>query len=164
MADLTYKLFADYFQFLLMDEHCEDDFSAVWSEAALDRMLALGPTSASIRTLRNADVSVGLHIFDVEPSLDIDHVDHAALGSFSIPSGQIVIMGCTDFKPTAARFAIPPGSYHVMTAVTGVETIEYELEPAEDRYFVYLWPGAPIEPRLLKHWKSQASERGGVAR
>jgi hypothetical protein len=154
MAIQRFKLFADYFQFLLMDENCEDDFSNIWSEGALGRMLALGATSASVGTLRNVDVNVELHVLQSEPNLQIDSVDHAALGSFSVPSGQLVILGCTDHKATAARVTVQAGPHQVLTTVTGVDTIKYESDPADDLYSVYIWPGDLIEPRLLKHWKS----------
>ena len=153
MPVLKYKLFADYFQLLLMDEYCEDDFSTIWDADASERMLALGATSASIGTLRNVDVDVEVHVLQAEPAVSIDDVDHGALCSFAIPSGRLVVLGCTEFKPAAARVSIQPGSYRVLTTVTGVDTIEYESDPASDLYSVYLWPGLPIEPRLLKHWK-----------
>jgi len=148
-----FRLYADYFQFVLMDENCEDDLAAIWTEAALDRMLALGATSASVGTLRNVDVDVELHVLQSEPNVPICGVDHAAIGSFSIPSGRLVVLGCTDYKPKAARVTIQSGTYHILTTATGVDTIKYESDPADDLYSVYLWPGGPTEPRLLKHWQ-----------
>lgn len=36
-------VFADYFQFVLMDTSSETDFSTVWTEEAFANMLAAGP-------------------------------------------------------------------------------------------------------------------------
>ena len=151
------ELFADYFQFLLLDEHCEDDFSVVWTPEALQRMLAVGDTSVSVGTLRNVTVSIEVHIVEARPTIDLSKFDHAAEASFSVPSGQLAVLGCTDYLPDAKRLSLVPGHYQVLSLASGVDTIVNEWDPAEDLYTVYLWPGAPITSQLLKHWKGESA-------
>ena len=79
----TFNIFADYFQFVLMDEGCEDDFGSVWTEEALERMLATGETSVCPGTLRNVLVPVEIHIHETEPSIDL-----AGYDSFSTRSAR----------------------------------------------------------------------------
>ena len=153
----TLELFADYFQFVLLDEHCDDDFSAVWTPEALQRMLAVGVRSLSVGTLRNVTVSVEVHLVDSKPAIDLAQYDHAAEASFSVPSGRLAVLGCTDYLPDAKHLDIAPGHYQVLSLASGVDTIVNEWEPAEDLYSVYLWRGDPIAPRLLKHWKGAAA-------
>lgn len=152
----TFELLADYFQLLLMDEGCEDDFASVWTDEALDRMLAVGNASVCLGTLRNVDVPVEIHVYSSAPSVDPASYDHAVSASLNLPSGRLVVMGCTDFLPEAARIELPPGSYQLLYLATGVESITYESDPADDRYIVHLWPGPPREPALLKHWRPGA--------
>lgn len=149
-----FEIFADYFQFVMMDEHCEDEFASVWSDEALARMLAVGNTSVCPGTLRNVTVPVEIHIHTSEPSVDLAAYDHAVSASVQIPSGRLVVMGCTDHLPEAARLELPPGSYQLVYLAAGVESITHESEPADDRYIVHLWPGKARDVALLKHWRS----------
>jgi hypothetical protein len=152
-ATHRFSIFADYFQFLLMDENCEDDFSTLWSDEALKRMLAVGRAVICPGTLRNVEVAVEVRLVDTGPTVDLSAYDHAAEASIEVPSGKLVVMGCTDYLPDAARLELPPGTYRVLSLANGIDTIKKEWEPANDLYTVYLWPGAHCEPRLLKHWK-----------
>lgn len=155
----TFDVFADYFQFVLMDENCEDDFALVWTNEALARMLALGDTSACPGTLRNVNVRIEVHVHASKPQVDLDGYDHAVSASLLLPTGQLVVMGCTDYLPEAARLEVPPGPYQLLYLATGIESITYESDPADDRYIVHLWPGPPREPALLKHWRQSARSR-----
>ena len=152
----TFNIFADYFQFVLMDESSEDDFGAVWTDEALERMLAVGETSVCPGTLRNVDVPVEIRISESEPAIDLTAYDHAASASLKVPSGRLVVMGCTDYLPDAARIEVSPGTYQLLYLATGTDTITYESDPADDRYIVCLWPGVARDPTLLKHWRPGA--------
>ena len=152
----TFDILADYFQFVLMDENCEDDFASVWTDEALALKLAVGDTSVCLGTLRNVHVPVEVHVYLSEPSVDIAGYDHAVSASFQLPSGRLVVMGCTDYLPEASRLEIAPGPYQLLYLVSGMESITYESDPADDRYIVHLWPGQPREPALLKHWRPSA--------
>lgn len=152
----TFDIFADYFQFVLMDEGCDDDFGSVWTEEALARMFAVGKTSVCPGTLRNVNVPVEIHVHEAEPSIDLTGYDHAVLASLQVPSGRIVVMGCTDYLPEASRIELTPGSYQLLYLAAGVESINHESDPADDRYIVHLWPGLPREPVLLRHWRPSA--------
>ena len=152
----TFDIFADYFQFILMDEGCDDDFGSVWTEEALERMLAVGETSVCPGTLRNVNVPVEIHVHGAEPSVDPTGYDHAVLASLQVPSGRLVVMGCTDHLPEAPRVELKAGSYQLLYLATGVESITYESDPADDRYIVHLWHGSPREPVLLRHWRPRA--------
>lgn len=150
-----FNIFADYFQFVVQDEKSEDDFGSIWTEEALNRMVAIGETAICLGTLRNVDVPVEVHVMDVEPGLLLEELDHVAEGSFRSPTGRLVVMGCTEYFPDAPRFAVAPGSYRFLYLISGVETITSEWEPAEDLYRLYIWPGEARSPHLLKHWKVQ---------
>lgn len=148
-----FTVFADYFQFVLMDKSSKDDFSLVWTEEALGRMLAVGTQAICPGTLRNVDVPVEVRVCDLEPTVDLGEFDHAVQASFFLSSGALVIMGCTGYLPDAPRIDVQPGNYRVLSLASGIDTIKNEWEPADDLYTVYLWPGEPCEARLLKHWK-----------
>lgn len=150
------EIFADYFQFVLQDEDCEDDFSVIWTPEAVERMLAVGQRSLSVGTLRNVTVPVEIHVLSSRPDLQLSCYDHVSEASFSAPSGQVAVLGCTDYLPDAFRITVAPGQLQVLFAASGIDTIQNEWEAAKDVYSVFLWPGPPIQPRLLKHWKSSS--------
>ena len=159
MSVNRFELFADYFQFLLMDERCEDDFASIWTPEALQLMLAVGERSISVGTLRNVNVPVEVHVLASKPELNLSGYDHASEASFSAPSGRLAVLGCTDYLPDAARIDVIPGHYQVLSVASGIDSIQTEWDPADDVYSVYLWPGTPIAPRLLKHWKAKSARQ-----
>lgn len=152
-----FEIFADYFQFVLMDETSDDDFSEIWSKAALVRMLAVGDKALCPGTLRNIDVDVQINIVEQKPVIAHNDFDHIAEASINIPSGKLVVMGCSGYLPDAPRIDVVPGVYEALFAVSGINTITDEAESAEDKYTVYLWPGQQREPELIKHWENNSA-------
>ena len=148
-----FTVFADYFQYVLMDEASEDDFSTIWTEEALKRMLAVGNGALCPGTLRNVEVAVQIVLHEQEPAMNLAECDHAVEASIHIPSGRLVVMSCTGYLPDAPRVAVQSGTYRILSVATGIDSIKNEWEPAEDKYVVHLWLGEAREPRLLKHWK-----------
>ena len=136
-----------------MDETSKDDFSTLWTPEALERMLAVGVTAVCPGTLRNVDVDVEIGVIDAAPAIDLSKFDHVAEASMRIISGKIVVMGCTGYLPEATRFETEPGNYQLLSLASGIDSIQTEWEPANDLYTVYLWPGPPRHPTLVKHWK-----------
>lgn len=65
-------------------------------------------------------------------------------------------MGCAQYFPDAPRFSVKPGTYHALAVMIGISSIKNEWEAADDKYLVYLWPGHARNPRILKHWNSDA--------
>lgn len=153
----SFTVFADYFQFVLMDESSQDDFSVIWTEEALFRMLAVAPTAICPGTLRNVDVSVEIGVLDRVPDIDLSKWDNAVEASLRIPSGKLVVMGCSGYLPDAPRINVAPGTYQVLSLAGGIESIQNEWEPANDLYRVYLWPGTARQPHLLKRWQHAAA-------
>ncbi|MEY2875580.1 MAG: hypothetical protein RLZZ373_2951 [Pseudomonadota bacterium] len=153
-----FTVFADYFQFVVQDETSEDDFASIWTPEALDIALAVGRSALCPGTLRNVEVPVEVRVGETEPQVDLAAVDHAVEASLEVSSGSIVVMSCTAYLPDAPRFALPAGTYRALSIMSGISSITAEWEPADDKYIVYLWPGSLRHPKLLKHWKGDASQ------
>jgi hypothetical protein len=133
-----FRIFADYFQFIIQDENSEDDFSSIWTEEALNSMVAVGETAMCLGTLRNVDVPVEVYMLEAEPAVVLEGYDHIVEGAFMSPTGRLVAMGCTEYFPDAPRFEIAPGSYRFLYLISGVHSITAEWEPAEDLYCLYI--------------------------
>lgn len=148
------SIFADYFQFLVVDIESKDDFSTLWTDEAVERMVAVGDTAISLGTLRNVEVEVEIHVVDELPNLPLVGYDHVSEGSFESPTGLLAVMGCADFLPDAYRVDLPRGSYQFVYLVRGVDSITDEWSPASDLYILYLSPGDKRQPELVKDWKT----------
>lgn len=151
MSTRTYpfELLADYFQLYLEDdgERAEPDID--W-DAAVERMLAAGDGFVMIGTVRNMTVPLVVEVGEGEPVADLDGWDHVAECSLAVQSGQVVVSGCTDYRPDAARIAVAPGDYRVRVSYGRLNTLSEDGLEGEDHYRAQLWP-APLAPlRVLK--------------
>ena len=103
MRSFELNLFADYFQFYIRDEAAKGDLSEAWSEEATDRLLAVGPGTVGIGTVRNMDVPVTMEILEHAPEDDFSEWDHVVEAGLDAASGRIAIAGCTDYLPDRSR-------------------------------------------------------------
>jgi len=144
------NLFADYFQFYLQDEFADGDLSDAWNPLAVQRMFAVSNGVVGIGTVRNMDVPVKLELLDSEPALDLGNFDHVVEGSLHIKSGPLVVAGCTDYFPDAARFELSPSTYRVRLSASGLGSLSEDGLNGHDHYRVQLWQAPHIEPAVLK--------------
>ncbi|PKM17294.1 MAG: hypothetical protein CVV11_20610 [Gammaproteobacteria bacterium HGW-Gammaproteobacteria-15] len=154
MKSYKFELFADYFQVYLMDAEAVDDTSNIWTKEALNIKLGIMPNTLAIGTFRNVDVPLEVEVYEVEPEINLEEWDHAALGYFAIKSGHCTVFGCTDYLPDAAKIEIAPGKYSVLSLAKGLGSIIEEWEDADDLYKVILWPSTSTEYRVLKNYEN----------
>ncbi|RYE51609.1 MAG: hypothetical protein EOP21_00955 [Hyphomicrobiales bacterium] len=157
MASHTFDLFADYFQFYLQDEEASGIDGDSWNDEATERMLAVAPGALAIGTVRNVDVPISVEILESEPPNDLENWDHVTECSLVITSGKLVIAGCTDYFPDAARIDVAPGTYRARISGGGFDSVAKHWDDGEDMYRVQLWPGTRIEIRVLKLHPLQSS-------
>lgn len=151
------ELFADYFQIHVLDEESEGDFSDVWNEqTVLDGLGALEDALA-IGTSVNDTVAVSVDVLADRPDDDSDDFDHVIEASFHVPSGRIVVMGCTDYLDDAARFDVPAGwirarasRRNLAAAVRWLESDE--MSEATEEVRLQTWPAPFSVPHIVKRW------------
>lgn len=150
------ELFADYHQFYLQDEAAAGDLLDDWNDETVARMLAVGPGTVAIGTVRNMTVPVAIEILVAEPEADFDGFDHVVECSLAVAGERIVAYGCTDYLPDARRIDAPAGTYRVRASYANLDSLSFDGIEGDDRYRVQLWPAPPIEPRVLKQRTSGA--------
>ncbi len=153
MTKLELTLFADYFQFYLQDEDAPGDLSESWTPQAIADLLAIAPGTIGIGTVRNMDVPVVIEVGDADPSHSLSTWDQVLECSIDVPSGQIVVAGCTDYFPDARRIKVVPGSYRARIFYAGLESLSDDGLDGDDHYEVYLWPHPMEPPVILKRWE-----------
>lgn len=150
MPSHNLNLFADYFQFYLQDESADGDLSEAWDSVSVQRMFAVSNGVVGIGTARNMDVPVRLEFLDSEPVPDFADFDHVVEGALHIKGGPLVVAGCTDYFPDAARFDVGTGTYRVRLSASGLSTLSENGLDGQDRYRVQLWQAPHAEPTVLK--------------
>jgi len=148
-----FELFADYHQFYLQDETAKGDLSDSWTQQATDDLLAVAPCTIGVGTVRNMKVPVEVIVQDSPPNNDFEKWDHVVDCSLDVPSGIIVVAGCTDYFPDAARIKVKPGGYNARIYYGGLDTLSEDGLEGDDHYHVYLWPGQPRSVMVLKRRK-----------
>jgi hypothetical protein len=155
------ELFADYFQFYLQDESAEGNLAESWNRQAVRRLLALAPGTIGVGTVRNMTVPVVVQVRKSEPKADLARWDHVVECCVDIPSGRLVVAGCTDYFPDAARIEVSPGHYRGRVCYGGLNTLSEDGLEGEDHYKVVLWPAEPAAVRVLKQWRGRTARYQG---
>ncbi len=160
MTAHRFTLFADYHQFYVQDEAISGDLSDAWGPDATRRLLAVAPGVVGVGTVRNRDVPVMVRIEDRAPGLDLKQWDHVVECDLTVSGPRLVVAGCTDYFPDAARIAIAPAHYRVRVCMAGLQTVDDLGIEGSDEYHLLLWPAAPGGVRVLKQFVSD--RRGAV--
>ena len=146
-----FDLFADYYQFYLQDENVEGNLAESWTKEAVNRLLAITDGTIGIGTVRNMQVPVVVEVADTEPAVDdMSQWDQINECSIEVHSGRIVVAGCTDYFPDAARIEVSPGVYRARICYGKLNSVdEYGLE-GDDHYKIVLWPAAFAPLKIVK--------------
>ncbi len=147
----TYQIFADYFQFYLQDEAAIGDLADSWGDEAVERLLAVAPGVVGVGTVRNMKVPVTLEVLNAEPSLHIEDYDQIVECSLVVESQTLVIAGCTDYFPEAARVEVTPSTYRVRIQYSNLASLSEDGLDGSDQYDIKLWPAPPAEVVVIKH-------------
>jgi hypothetical protein len=144
ISSFRLTLFADYFQICVEDEGAKIDVSQQWTPDALRTMIAFDPNSDRrfvFATIRNMDVPVEVEVHEVNPLDNLfERWDAVNACSLNILSGALVVMGITDYYPTAPHIPLAQGSYRVIICYGGLNTLSKDGLDGDDHYQIVLWP------------------------
>jgi hypothetical protein len=150
MSSYRYTLFADYFQFYLQDEKVDGNLSDAWTEQAVQDLLAIAPGTIGVGTVRNMDVPVEVELLQSTPSESFDAWDQVNECDIEIRSGTLVVAGCTDYFPDAARIKVEPGSYRARVYYGKLDSLSEDGLDGDDHYKVSIWMSEPSGLHILK--------------
>ena len=145
-----FEIYADYNQFYLEDENSSHHTGDIWSEEAFERMLATEENIVAVGTARYETVSVSVEFHNGEPILELEKYSRINECSLAVKSDKLVILGCTEYLPDAARIEVEPSIYRVRVLYGNLETVKDDWE-GEDFYVLQLWKDAEMrEISILK--------------
>jgi hypothetical protein len=157
MAEMT--LFADYSQIHAFDEGTQADLGEEWTDQAGSDRLAVGPGVVAIRTVVNVNVAVIVELLAEPPADDSVEFDHVAEGSLYCSSGQLVVMGCTDYEPDARRFPVATGWLRLRVSQSNLDRaheagIDSDEGPQTmERLRLQVWPESASPVVVTKRWR-----------
>ncbi|MDP2083484.1 MAG: hypothetical protein U0934_02790 [Pseudotabrizicola sp.] len=155
MREKRFKLFADYFQFYLQDEGSKGIKGESWTPEAHQRRLALERCAFAVMTARNMDVPVIVRLYQDQPEIDLAAWDHIVEFSIDVPSGRLVVAGCTDSFPQAERIELEKGSYRVRVCQAGLDEISDDGLDGKDHYLVQTWRGTFMQVNIIKQYSEE---------
>jgi hypothetical protein len=150
MTARTFRLFSDFHQFYLQDEAATGDLGDAWTDDAVARHIATEPGILGVGTVRVSEVPVEVEVRDVPPADDFTNWDRVNEATLDVPSGRVVVAGCTDYFPDAARIIVSPGTYRARVYYGGLGTVSEDGLEGADHYRVVLWPAPPAPVAQLK--------------
>lgn len=159
MISAELELFADYYQIHLFDDGSVTDLGDAWTDEAVRARFAMAADAIAVGTTVNVNVAVTLEVLEAAPQDDSAEFDHVVEGSLHVPSGRLVIMGCTDYEPEAARFAVPEGPVRVRAASGNLAEAERlgidsnNVPVTMERLRLQVWPAAHGDRIVIKRWK-----------
>jgi hypothetical protein len=165
MAAVRMRLFADYFQLHVMDENADDDLGEAWTDEAVSDALAVARQTLGVGTEVNMDVDVTVELLDGQPASDDLTFDHVVEASIEVPSGRVAVLGCTDYRPDAARFDVPKGFVRVRACRSNLANIDEEGEEVPEnmeQVLLQIWPAPYSPPVVLKPWTTPETINGSA--
>jgi hypothetical protein len=137
---LDFQIFADYHQFYLEDETSPHHPDKAWDleNVAFNRMLGVSEKLVAIGTARYETVPVSVEFHDAEPPLELEKYSRVNECSLEVTSNKLILSGCTEYLPDAARIEVEPAIYRVRVLYGNLETVKDDWE-GEDFYVLQLW-------------------------
>jgi hypothetical protein len=146
----TLELFADYYQFYLWDGGVKPQAPEDYTDDDTRHRIKAGPNVLAILAERNMKVAVEVEIHNTAPAYDADDWDHIVEASLHLPTGKLHVEECSG--GVIADFDVEPGWYRVRSFHGGLDTIDESGLEGDDHYLAVLWPGSPVELRIIKQW------------
>ncbi len=157
------SVFADNFQFQLQDQVEDCDYPEHWNDALLMQLYVCGHKIVGIGTVRDQDIDLCLEVYDqkmpdedLEKEPELADYDHAAQCNIEIPSGKLLITGCTSDYEDAIKLALPAKHYGVRMFWANLDSTDELGFEGDDRYLIQLWPDTFFEEGVIKLWRQLA--------
>jgi hypothetical protein len=138
----------NYEREVLRCARCQERYEAPLPEGVADERYDAS-CDATI-ALRNMDVPVEVELLQSTPSESFGASDQVNECDIEIRSGTLVIAGCTDYFPDAARIKVEPGSYRARVYYGKLDSLSEDGLDGNDHYKVSLWMSEPSGLHILK--------------
>jgi hypothetical protein len=151
-GEVTVPISVDHGQFIVCDPAAELDIDSYGPKATRQGVALWGAggglTVFTASHWTATHVILALH--DEKPRIDVDECDHVVEAGLSVRSGRLQLYGPEDTNLNEASVVVPSGTYSVIVSGKGFDTTNEYGDEGADTYALHLWPGPPLERRVLK--------------
>jgi hypothetical protein len=151
LAYVELDVFADYNSFMVQDETARFDPDRAWTKALITDMIAARQGVIGVGTARRTTVPVILDVRSEAPDDSFDGWDHITESGLHVESGKVIV-SMLDYSDAIPRTEVPAGEYTARVYAKGFRTISSDGLHGDDLYYVVLWPGTVLEPRVLQRY------------
>ncbi|MFJ6075130.1 hypothetical protein ACIQFU_30630 [Streptomyces sp. NPDC093065] len=151
-------LFADYFQIHVCDADGHGDLSESWTQQAVADHLAVAQDALGIGTTVNVNVFVTVALLSQEPSDDSPAFDHVVEAGLDVPSGRLMVLGCTDYGPDAATFDVASGWNRVRVSQSNLaQAVQADVDSDQspettEKVRIQVWAAPESPAAVIKRW------------
>lgn len=147
-----YKIFADYFQFYLMDAveypYAPEDFT----NEDLRRKIMARKHIVVIFPVRNMTIPVEVEVFDVAPEVNLDEWQHVAEASLELSSGKLLIEELGG--KSVDTISLSPSAYRIRVFYGDLDKLSFNGLEGEDHYKIVMWPAQYEKIKVLKQYEN----------
>jgi uncharacterized protein YqjF (DUF2071 family) len=155
MKTYHFQLAADHYQWYLEDANAAVETAAkpdFWDAAAMRDAMANARDMVSFGTVRWGNVVVSIGVREEAPQDDVASWDHVVDAAIEVPSGTLVVAGCTEPRENAERIQLAPGVYNLRAYYGNLDIDDTDSAEGDDFYNVTLWPGEWREREVIKRY------------
>ena len=151
-SEVAVSVGIDHGQFIACDCDAALDIDS-YGEAAFREGLALWGGNGGITVFAASDwtdTEVTVRLLPGRPAIAEDDWDHVGEGGLVIRSGRLHVYGPEDTRTNEASIGLPSDSYSLIVCGRGFNTTNEYGDEGSDSYMLVLWPGPPLDRRVLK--------------
>lgn len=141
---MNFNIFADYSQFYLLDGELQPPYPEDVTDQDLEQRFKVIPNLVAFYTVNPVHVMLSLELMPSEPIQNLETWEHVVEVPLDLPSGRLIIAGCTDYLPECPVVELAPGTYTVRTHA------RRGSDESHEEYLALLWLCAGRRERVLK--------------
>lgn len=142
----------DHGQFIACDPDAELDIDS-YGETASRQGLAMWDGNGGMTVFtasRWTETEVTVRLLSDRPAVAEAECDHLVEGGLVISSGRLHIYGPEDTGTNEVSISLPSDSYSVIVCGRQFHSPNEYGDDGDDSYTLVLWPGPPLDRRVLK--------------
>lgn len=151
-SEVTVPVGIDHGQFIACDPDAELDIDA-YNDVAQRQGLAMWRGNRGITVFSAShwtETEVTVRLSSDRPLVAEEEWDHVVEGGLVLTSGRLHVYGPEDTGANEASISLQPDTYSLIVCGRDFDSTNEYGDDGSDTYTLLLWPGPPLDSRVLK--------------